>query len=75
MPIALKCYATLARRQPPDAASFPVRPGETVRALMARLDIPADQVAIVMLNGKSVELGAALADGDRLGLFPAVGGG
>lgn len=75
MPVTLKCYATLARRQPPDAANLLVAPGETVRSLMQRLGIPGDQVAIVMLNGKSVEPDAVLADGDRLGLFPAVGGG
>ncbi|MEW5775152.1 MAG: MoaD/ThiS family protein [Thermodesulfobacteriota bacterium] len=75
MPITLKCYATLARRQPADAARLPIEAEETVRSLMQRLGIPEDQVAIIMLNGKSVEPDATLADGDRLGLFPAVGGG
>jgi len=75
MPITLKCYATLAKRQPADAGHLAVEPGETVRSLMARLGIPEDQVAIVMLNGKSADPSAPLSDGDRLGLFPAVGGG
>jgi sulfur carrier protein ThiS len=75
MPIILKCYATLAKRQPADAGNLAVAPGETVRSLMQRLGIPEDQVAIIMLNGKSADPAAPLADGDRLGLFPAVGGG
>jgi sulfur carrier protein ThiS len=75
MPIAFKCYATLAKYQPDNAANLPVKPGETIRELMSRRGIPEDQVAIIMLNGKSVEPTAPLSDGDRLGLFPAVGGG
>ena len=75
MPITFKCYATLARLQPADAANLPVRPGETVGELLQRHGIPAKDVAIIMLNGRSVETDAPLADGDRLGVFPAVGGG
>lgn len=75
MPITLKCYATLAKRQPADAGHLALEPRETVHSLMARLRIPEDQVAIIMLNGRSVDPASPLADGDRLGLFPAVGGG
>lgn len=75
MPITLKCYATLAKHQPDNAAHLPVKPGETIRELLSRRGIPENQVAIIMLNGKSVDSAAPLSDGDRLGLFPAVGGG
>lgn len=75
MPITLKCYATLARHQPENAAHLPVKPGETIRELLSRRGIPEKDVAIFMLNGRSVEPTAPLKDGDRLGLFPAVGGG
>jgi molybdopterin synthase sulfur carrier subunit len=50
-------------------------PGLTVLALMESLGIPPKEVKIVMLNGRSAPKDSQLNDGDRLGLFPAVGGG
>jgi sulfur-carrier protein len=51
------------------------KPDLTVLALMESLGIPAKEVKIVMLNGRSAPKDSPLNDGDRLGLFPAVGGG
>ena len=75
MNIALKCFASLSRFSPPDAEAFPVAPGETVAAFVARLGIPPAELKLVFVNGNHVELSAVLNDGDRVGLFPAVGGG
>jgi sulfur carrier protein ThiS len=75
MPIVLKCFASLARCSPPDAEAYPLAPGETVASLVARLGIPPDELKLVFVNGNHVELTALLRDGDRVGLFPAVGGG
>ena len=50
-------------------------PGLTVLALVESLCIPVKEVKIVMLNGKAAPLDSALKEGDRVGLFPAVGGG
>jgi molybdopterin converting factor small subunit len=46
-----------------------------VADLLFRLGIPSNRVKIVMRNGVHSQLGSPLADGDRLALFPAVGGG
>ena len=43
--------------------------------LLAKLAIPAGEVKIAMVNGVSAELTQVLAAGDRVGLFPPVGGG
>lgn len=75
MPIDLKCYATLAPLTPDNASAFPLKDGETVRALAERLGIPVDEIKIVFVNGQAAELDRVLADGDRVGLFPPVGGG
>lgn len=75
MPIELKCYATLAPLTPPNAAAFPITPGETVLELLTRLSIPQEEIKIVFVNGVAAELDKPLADGDRLGVFPPVGGG
>jgi len=75
MRITLKCFATLSRFAPPDAEAFPVAPGETPASLVARLGIPPAELKLVFVNGEHAGLDAELKDGDRVGLFPAVGGG
>jgi len=75
MHVTIKCFATLSRFTPPDAEAFAITPGETVADLVKRLGIPPAELKLVFINGAHVELDAPLADGDRVGLFPAVGGG
>lgn len=75
MPIDLKCYATLAPLTPDNAAAFPIKAGETIQALAERLNIPIEEVKIVFVNGLAADLDRVLADGDRVGIFPPVGGG
>ncbi|MDP3426923.1 MAG: MoaD/ThiS family protein [Humidesulfovibrio sp.] len=75
MHVTIKCFATLSRFTPPDAEAFAVEPGETVDDLVKRLGIPPGELKLVFINGAHVEPDAPLADGDRVGLFPAVGGG
>ena len=51
------------------------RPGLTVRDVVAGAGIPPEAVFIVIVNSDRADLDTELADGDRLGLFPAVSGG
>lgn len=75
MNITVKCFASLSRFTPPDADAYPIAAGDTAGSVVARLGIPLDDLKLVFVNGAHAELSAPLADGDRLGLFPAVGGG
>ncbi len=75
MPIELKCYATLAPLTPSNADAFPITPGETVLEVLTRLRIPQEEIKIVFVNGATAGLDKPLADGDRVGVFPPVGGG
>ncbi len=75
MNITLLCYATFAEKSPENSDSFPVTEGETVSDVLERVGIPIDEVKIVFINGRSSEFSTALSDGDRVGVFPAVGGG
>ncbi len=43
--------------------------------LLEVLNIPAHEAFVLMVNGNRRDFSAALADGDRIGLFPPVGGG
>ena len=75
MHITIKCFATLSRFTPKDADAFSVTPGESVGSVVARLGIPLGELKLVFVNGAHCALDTPLADGDRVGLFPAVGGG
>jgi molybdopterin converting factor small subunit len=73
--IQIKLYATLSRCQPPGADHYPISPGTTVQQLCQALAIPSNEVKLVFVNGVRVPVSQQLKDGDRVGLFPPVGGG
>lgn len=75
MRIELKCFATLAQYVPPGDDPREVPDNLTVAGLMAHFKLPAEEVKLIFVNGKRVEPDHLLADGDRVGLFPPVGGG
>ena len=75
MEIQIKCYATLAPHQPRNGERFPLEPESSVADLMESLGMPAEAVKVIFVNGRHVDQGRVLADGDRVALFPAVGGG
>lgn len=47
----------------------------TVRELAKKLGLPLPEIKIVMLNGRHANLDQCVNDNDRIGYFPAVGGG
>jgi sulfur carrier protein ThiS len=47
----------------------------TALDLAQQLTLPPEDIKIVMLNGRRVSLETLIEDGDRVGFFPAVGGG
>ncbi|MEF2231980.1 MAG: MoaD/ThiS family protein [Pseudodesulfovibrio sp.] len=75
MGIEIKCFATLARFLPKNAEHYPVDEGETVRSLMKKLGIPPGEVTLIFVNSVRTTSDAMVSDGDRVGLFPPVGGG
>lgn len=73
MHIDVKCFATLASYAPTAPLELPE--GATPALVMERLGLPPAEVRIIFINGAHAQVEAPLKDGDRLGLFPAVGGG
>jgi len=74
MLLEVKCYATLAKYQPRDEDFF-LGPSPTLRDLVGFLGIPETELKISFVNGVHAGLEHELHEGDRVGLFPAVGGG
>ena len=73
--IEIKLFATLAKFLPENSDNYTIVPGETVLSLIDRLGIPVDEVTLIFINSARAYLESELNNGDRLGLFPPVGGG
>ena len=73
MKLTVKCFATLMPLTPP-GGSLEFH-GTDVCDLLRQLSIPESEARIIFVNGIGVEKDALLHDGDRVGIFPPVGGG
>jgi molybdopterin synthase sulfur carrier subunit len=60
---------------PYDGLSVEVSPGTTVSRLISRLGLPPEKVTLIMVNGVRQQPDFLLEGGERLGLFPPIGGG
>ena len=47
----------------------------TVADLIDTLAVPREEIKLVFVNGKHVGLDSTIKEGDRIGIFPPVGGG
>jgi molybdopterin converting factor small subunit len=73
--ITLKLFATLSPCLPENADQFQVQAGTTVENVIQSLQLPPDAVKLIFVNGRKQDVTYVLKPGDRLGLFPPVGGG
>ncbi len=77
MKVQVKCFATLSETghcDYRDSRTSELDEKADVKKLMTNLGLSEDKVEIIFVNGKRVEASEMLFDGDRVGLFPAVGG-
>ncbi len=72
--LEVKCFATLRKYAPPEG-KISFSPGMRVGDVLTTLNIPEKEVKVVFVNGRHSPLNTLLSDGDRIGIFPAVGGG
>ena len=79
MALLILLNATLRRHWPEyDAAvgiSMEVAPGTPVAQILSRLGVPAQEVALLMVDGRRRELDFVLQGDERVALFPPIGGG
>lgn len=73
--ITIKLFASLKRFLPASSENYPIEPGITVKKLLDELSVPRDEVKIIFIDGVKHDLGSILKGGERVGIFPAVGGG
>jgi len=75
MGIEIKLFATLAPYLPENSDDFPIDEGETIKSLVNKLGIPEKDVTLMFINSLRSTPDSEIADKDRVGLFPPVGGG
>lgn len=73
--IRLKLYATLQAFLPPEGEDCPISPGMTIEELLKRLNLPAEKAKLIFIDGMKADLLSQLQGGERVGIFPPVGGG
>lgn len=74
MRITVKLFATL-REYGQNLMEMDVPVSSNPESIIQSLKIPKKDVAVLMLNGRSVNFDEELSDGDVLALFPPIGGG
>lgn len=74
MQVKVKLFATFRDgrfKQKP----MEIQDGGTVLDVVEKCNLPLEEVAISMVNGRDVEREHPLKEGDTVSLFPPVGGG
>ena len=73
--IQIKLFAGLQSFRPPSAEHFEIDSGISVRDLLALIDLPAEKARLIFINGIKADLDTRIEGGERVGIFPPVGGG
>ncbi len=78
MVVEVRLFATLRRYTPANPSGVitaDVPDGITVLELIKRIKIDPSEIHLIMINGIGSEFEKIVCNGDRVGLFPPVGGG
>jgi len=79
MRVEVNLYATLKKYMKNEpggkSSAIDVKDGACVKDVIENLKIPVESVKLIFINGVHAKRDTNLKDGDRLGLFPPVGGG
>ena len=73
--IQIKLFASLQKFMPASAENYAIEAGITVGTLLQQLGIPQDMIKLVFINNTHADLTSTLKGGERVGIFPPVGGG
>lgn len=73
--IDLRLFATLAQHMPANAAHYPIEAGISVGRLISQLPFPDAEAKLIFVNGVKRGGDTQLHGGERVGIFPPVGGG
>ena len=73
--IQIKLFASLQEFTPPSSDEYPIDTGLSIQSLLEQLNIPPEKAKLIFVNGVKADLTQSLSGGERVGIFPPVGGG
>jgi len=77
--VEIRLFASLRKYHPSsgDSEAFTMELGDktSLGNLVDKLKIPRQEIGVLMVNGKWQKENYLLKDGDRIGIFPLIGGG
>ena len=77
MKVHVDLYVNLKKYAPAEGSSFEIQieSGATVKTVLDMLKIPAEEKAIVLVNGRNADESNALKENESLSLFSPMSGG
>ncbi|MCX7786832.1 MAG: MoaD/ThiS family protein [Spirochaetes bacterium] len=73
--VTVKIFASLFRWTRKPEVQVSLEGPISLRALLERLGIPEEEVAVIIRNGKQVKIDSEVEPGDTISLFPVIDGG
>jgi molybdopterin converting factor small subunit len=73
--IQIKLFATLQEFTPPSADNYTIERGIRICDLLSQIKLPPEKARLIFVNGVKAEITSILEGGERVGIFPPVGGG
>lgn len=73
--VQLEFFASLAAFLPPNADRYPIATGVRVSDVTGALGVPPEKVQLVFVDGARKNAAAVLKGGERVAVFPPIGGG
>ena len=77
--VEVRLYATLRKYQPNlesgEALAIALNDKTKLGNLLDKLNLPKEEITVILVNGKREEESYLLRDGDRIGIFSPIGGG
>jgi molybdopterin converting factor small subunit len=73
--IELRLFASLAPRTPPDAMRYDIGMGLSIAQLLEKLGVAHAEAKLIFVDSARADVTTKLLGGERVGIFPPVGGG
>ena len=74
--IDIRLFASLKKYLPAGSACrYPVEPGTSLSAVLDQLRVPENEVKLIFVDGVKKDARILLKGGERVGVFPPIGGG
>jgi molybdopterin converting factor small subunit len=73
--IQIKLFANLQPLMPKTGEKYRINPGISISNLLEQLNIPQEKAKLIFIDGIKANLSSTLDGGERVGIFPPVGGG